>query len=205
MMEAETRYLPLEKVGLSLITAAKKLPQYFQAHTIYVVTQYPVQAMFHKADFTSWIWKWGAKIGTLDVKYLPGTAIKGQILADFVAEFTLTSEQKDLNEITFQENMPEDSGWWKIYVDGASNAKGSGTRVVIIMLDETVIEQLIRLHFKTSNNEAEYEAVLARLNSAKTLGAKQPIVYCDSLLVASQINGEYMARDECMTAYLLKV
>jgi hypothetical protein len=202
MTEAETRYLLLEKVGLALIIAAKKLPQYFQAHTIYVVTQYPVQAMFHKADFTGRIWKWGAKISTLDVKYLPRTAIKGQILADFVAEFTPTPKQKDLNETTFQENSPENSGWWKIYVDGASNAKGSRTGVVIITPDETVIKQLIRLDFKTSNNEAEYEAVLTGLNSAKTLGAKHLIVYCDSLLVASQINGEYMARDEHMVAYL---
>jgi ribonuclease HI len=196
---------PLEKVGLALITAAKKLPQYFQAHTIYVVTQYPVQAMFQKADFTGRIWKWGAKIGTLDIKYLPRTAIKGQILADFVAEFTPTTEPEDLNKTTFQENTPENSGWWKIYVDGASNARGSGTGVVIITPDETVIEQLIRLDFKTSNNEAEYEAVLAGLNSAKTLGAQQLIVHCDSLLVTSQINGEYMARDERMAAYLLKV
>jgi hypothetical protein len=77
MMDAEIRYLPSEKVGLALVTAAKKLPQYFQAHTIYVVTQYPVQAMFHKADFTGRIWKWGAKIGALDIMYLPRTVIKG--------------------------------------------------------------------------------------------------------------------------------
>jgi hypothetical protein len=56
---------PPREGRLALITAAKKLPQYFQAHTIYVVTQYPVQAMFHKADFTGRIWKWGVKIGTL--------------------------------------------------------------------------------------------------------------------------------------------
>ena len=70
-------------------------------------------------------------------------------------------------------------------MDGVSNAKGSGTGVVIITLDETIIEQSIRLDFKTSKNEAEYEAVLAGLNSTKTLGAQQLIVYCDSLLVAS--------------------
>uniref|UniRef100_A0A2N9HIN5 Integrase catalytic domain-containing protein n=1 Tax=Fagus sylvatica TaxID=28930 RepID=A0A2N9HIN5_FAGSY len=71
--------------------------------------------------------------------------------------------------------------------------------------DETVIEQSIFLDFKTSNNEAEYEAVLAGLNSEKTLGAQQLIVHCDLLLVASQINEEYMARDKRMAAYLLKV
>jgi ribonuclease HI len=205
MIEAETRYPPLEKVSLALITAANKLPQYFQAHTIYVVTQYPIQVMFHKADFTGRIWKWGAKISALGIKYLPRTAIKGQVLADFVAEFTPTSEQKNIGETTPQEDSPECTGWWKVYVDGASNAKGSGTGVVIITPDETVIEQSIHLDFKTSNNEAEYEAVLAGLKSAKTLGARHLIVYCDSLLVASQINGKYMARDERMAAYLLKV
>ena len=51
MMDAETHYLPLEKVDLALVTAAKKLPQYFQAHTIYMVTQYLIQAMFQKSDF----------------------------------------------------------------------------------------------------------------------------------------------------------
>ena len=51
MMDAKTRYLPLEKVSLALVTAAKKLPQYFQAHTIYMVTQYLIQAMFQKSDF----------------------------------------------------------------------------------------------------------------------------------------------------------
>ena len=158
-----------------------------------------------KADFTGRIWKWGEKIGALDIKYLPRTAIKRQVLADFVAEFTPTLEQKDLSETTFQENSSEDLGLWKVYVDGASNAKGLGTRVVIIMLDETVIELSIRLDFKASNNEAEYEAVMAELNSTKTLGAKHLVVYCDSLLIASQINGEYMARDERMVAYLLKV
>ena len=200
MMESETRYPPLEKVGLALVTVAKKLPQYFEAHTVYVVTQYPP-----RTDFTGRIWKWGTKIGALDVKYLPRTAIKGQLQANFVAEFTPTSQQKDKSETTFQENLPEDSSWWKIYVDGASNAKGSGTGVVVIMLDKTVIKQSICLDFKTSNNEAEYEAVLAGLNSDRTLGATHLIIYYDSLLVASQINGEYMARDERMAAYLLKL
>ena len=87
-----------------------------------------------------------------------------------------------------------------MYVDGASNTKGSRTEVVIITSDETVIEQSISLNFKTSNNETEYEAVLAGLKSAKTFEARRLIVYCDSLLVASQINGEYMARDERMSA-----
>uniref|UniRef100_A0A2N9GI24 Integrase catalytic domain-containing protein n=1 Tax=Fagus sylvatica TaxID=28930 RepID=A0A2N9GI24_FAGSY len=168
MTDAETRYLPLEKVSLALVTTAKKLPQYFQAHTIYVVTQYPVQAMFQKSDFTGRISKWGTKIGALDVKYLPRTAIKGQILADFVAEFTPALGHEESSATAFQQDSLESLGWWKVYVDGASNTKGSGTGVVIITPDDTVIEQSIRLDFKASNNKAKYEAVLAGLNSAIT-------------------------------------
>jgi ribonuclease HI len=55
-------------------------------------------------------------------------------------------------------------------VDGASNAKGVGIGVVIITPDGLVMEQSIRLDFKASNNEAEYEAVLTRLNSARMIG-----------------------------------
>ena len=89
-------------------------------------------------------------------------------------------------------------------MDWASNAKGARTRVVIITPDSAVIEQSIRLDFKAPNNEAKYEVVLVGLNSAKALGARNLLLHCDSLLVTSQINGEYMARDERMAAYLSK-
>ena len=66
--------------------------------------------MFHKADFMGRIWKWGAKISALGVKYLLRTAIKWQVLVDFVAEFTPTSEQKNIGEMTPQEDSPECTG-----------------------------------------------------------------------------------------------
>ncbi len=137
---AETCYLLLEKVSLALVTAAKNLTQYFQAHTIYVVTQYPIQAMFKKADFTGRISKWGAKISTLDVEYLLRTAIKGQVLADFVAEFTLASGQVESNITACYQDLVENTRWWRLYVDRASNAKGARTKVVIITPDDTVTE-----------------------------------------------------------------
>ena len=42
LIDAETRYLPLEKLVLTLMHATRKLPQYFQAHTVYVLTKYPL-------------------------------------------------------------------------------------------------------------------------------------------------------------------
>ena len=49
---AETRYLPLEKLVLALVHAKRKLPHYFQAHTIFVLTKYPLQSLLRRLDFT---------------------------------------------------------------------------------------------------------------------------------------------------------
>ena len=88
LQEAKTRYLHLEKVVLAIVHATRKLPHYFQAHTIMVLTQLPLQALLWKSDYTRRIAKWGTMLGAFDIKYLPRTAVKGQILADFTAEFT---------------------------------------------------------------------------------------------------------------------
>ena len=57
MVDAETRYLPLEKLVLALVNAPKKLPHYFQAHTVYILTEYPLQSLLKRSDFMGWIAK----------------------------------------------------------------------------------------------------------------------------------------------------
>ena len=64
------------------------------------------------------------------------------------------------------------------------------------------IECMIRLDFSTTNNETEYEALLARLDLAKAVGAGNVIVHCDSQVITSQINGEYECKSERMKKYL---
>ena len=77
LQEAETCYLPLEKAVLAIVHATKKLPHSFQAHTIVVLTQLPLQALLRKSNYTGKIAKWGTKVGAYNVKYMPRTAIKG--------------------------------------------------------------------------------------------------------------------------------
>jgi ribonuclease HI len=60
----------------------------------------------------------------------------------------------------------------------------------------------IRLQYTTTNNEAEYEALLAGLKMAKTLGATELDVHNDSQLVVGQVNGDYEAKEERMLQYL---
>ena len=94
--KAEVRYLPLEKAVLAVVLGTRKLPHYFQAHTVVVLTQLPLKAIFRSVDYTGRIAKWGTILGAFDIKYMPRTSIKGQVLADLVAEFT----KPPLKEVT---------------------------------------------------------------------------------------------------------
>ena len=85
--ESEVHYLPLEKAILAMVHATHKLPHYFQSHTVVVLTQLLLRSLLRSADYTERISKWGTILGAFDIKYIPRTSVKGQILADFVAEF----------------------------------------------------------------------------------------------------------------------
>ena len=141
MNGAETRYLPLEKSALALFVTAKKLPHYFQAHTMIVLTSLTLKALFRSSDFSGRISKWEAQLGAYDVRYKPGTAIKGQVLADFIVKFA----PKNSN-ILVEEEYPrgaertlEEKGW-ELYVDGTANSRDSDFGVVLIFPGEELLE-----------------------------------------------------------------
>ena len=85
--EAEIRYSPLEKAILAVVHASRKLPHYFQAHTVVVLTQLPLKSVLRTADYTGRIALWNMILGAFDIKYMPRTSINGQVLADLVVEF----------------------------------------------------------------------------------------------------------------------
>ena len=85
--EAEVRYSPLEKAILVVVHATRKLPHYFQAHTVVVLTQLPLKSVLRSADYIRRIALWNTILGAFNIKYMPRTSIKGQVLADLVAKF----------------------------------------------------------------------------------------------------------------------
>ena len=99
--EAEVCYLPLEKAILAIVLGTCKLPHLFQAHTVVVLTQPPLKAILRNADYTGRVAKWGTILGIFDIKYMPRTSIKGQVLEDLVAEFT----EPPVEELKPTENM----------------------------------------------------------------------------------------------------
>ena len=75
--EAEVRYLPLEKAILAIVHATRKLLHYFQAHTVVILTQFPLKLILQSADYTGRIANWGTILGAFDSKYMPRTSVKG--------------------------------------------------------------------------------------------------------------------------------
>ena len=92
LVDAETRYFPLEKLVLALVHATRKFPQYCQAHIVYVLTEHPLQSLLKRSDLTGRIAKWEKRLRAFDVRYKPRSAVKGQVLADFVVEFSPKGE-----------------------------------------------------------------------------------------------------------------
>ncbi|CAL9024352.1 unnamed protein product [Prunus brigantina] len=140
--------------------------------------------------------------------YHPRPSEKGQAVADFISEFTLpihpvmtppsASADSPSTDGAFDHTSPH----WTLCMDGSSSRKGSGTGLVLKTPDDTMIEYAIRFQFRASNNEAEYEALLAGLRLAHSTGAERLMICSDSQLVVNQVITEFAAKDESMTAYL---
>ena len=179
MVDANTSYLTLEKLVLALVHATRKLPHYFQAHTIYVLTKYPLQSLLKRSDFAGQIAKWAAQLGSLDIRYRPRSLVKGQVLIDFVVEF---SPKIEGGMVCQGECRP-----WKVFVDDASSATKTGVGIVIITPEGIRLEHSFRLRFRAFNNETEYEALLARLRAVLGMGARDVEIYSNSGLVVNQV------------------
>ena len=144
--------------------ATRKLPHYFQSHTVVILTQLPLRSLLRSVDYTGRIDKWDTILGAFDIKYMPHTFDKSQVLADLVAEFAETPleervekqnmDGKSVGAVSLQEPLS-----WKVYVDGAVNHRGSRMGLILISLERITIEKTLRLSFLAINNEAEYETL----------------------------------------------
>ena len=94
---------------------------------------------------------------------------------------------------------------WEVYVNGASNQKGSRVGLVLMSPEKVVIEKSLRLDFSATNNEVEYETLLVGMAMVQRMGGKSIKLFSDSRLVVGQVRGEFEAKDERMQGYLSQV
>ena len=130
----ESRYPPLEKIVYYLVIASQKLCQYFQAHSIRVLTDQPLRQVLQKPEASGRLLKWAVELGQFDITYHLRTVIKGQALADFIVEGT-NLEDPSYQSKNGNTKKEGDTPVWKLYVDGASNEHNSGAGIILITLE----------------------------------------------------------------------
>ncbi|GKA79225.1 reverse transcriptase domain-containing protein, partial [Tanacetum coccineum] len=196
----EVNYTPMEKLVLALLSASKRLKRYFQAHTVVVITNQPIKQLLSNSEISGRMLKWKFELEGYDIQYRPRTAIKGQILADFIVE---RPEEESPDELMAEpEVLPEP---WTLFTDGSSCVDGSGAGLILINPEGAEFTYAMRFRFEATNNEAEYEALIAGLRIAEQMGVKNLQANVDSRLVANQVNGFYTAKESGMVQYLNKV
>ena len=90
-------------------------------------------------------------------------------------------------------------------MDHLIDRSGGGGSVVLLLTEGDVVECMIRLNFPATNNEVEYEALVAGLDLARVAGATSVVIYCDSQVITNKINGDYECKGERMKLYLDQV
>jgi ribonuclease HI len=193
---AEERYTNMEKLAFALLIASRKLRPYFQTHSIIVMTDYPIRKAMNKPDAAGRLVQWSIEMGEFDIDYRPRTAIKAQALADFIAEFTHPLKEDE---------KPEEGEAWTVSIDGSSTKEMSGAGVILVSPEGDKFEYALQLRFRATNNEAEYEALLAGLRLSKGMGIKALTIKSDSQLIVGQVKGEYEAKEDRMKKYLTTV
>ncbi|XP_074359640.1 uncharacterized protein LOC141699685 [Apium graveolens] len=131
--------------------------------------------VLHKPESSGRMLKWAVELGQFDLEYVPRTAIKGQALADFLLKFDSEIDNKALVMLhppRAEESLEEFPHPWWI------------------------------LHFYTTNNDAEYEALINGLKIALEMGVRNLITRSDSKLVVNQVNGGFKARGPRTELYL---
>ncbi|GKC01639.1 reverse transcriptase domain-containing protein, partial [Tanacetum coccineum] len=201
----------MEKLVLALVHAARWLRRYFQGHTIKVITDKPISQILNNREATRRLAKWGVKLEAYGIKYSPRRMIKGQVLADFLADTmaednstqikasgpndTLTEgkngEEQEAQEAKAPKNLGTEADLWKLYTNGASNEHGSRARLILIDSEGAEYSYALRLNFANSNNDEKYEALLADLRIPAKMKVEKMHEFVDSKLVASQVEGSY--------------
>ncbi|GJX90747.1 reverse transcriptase domain-containing protein [Tanacetum coccineum] len=154
----------------------------------------------NRSEVTGRLLKWSFKLEEHDLHYRPRTSVKGQIQADFIVE-----RPEDDPSDTPMEEKEELLDPWILFTDGSSCIDGSGAILILTNPKGMKFTYALRFRFDATNNEAEYEALIAGLRIAEQMGVKNLQANVDSRLMANQVNGTYIAKEPGMIQYLEKV
>jgi hypothetical protein len=162
LSDSKVRYSQRQKMLYALLITPRKLRRYVQSHKIKVVSSFPIREILRSRDTVGRIVKWSVELGEFDLEFCPRQAIKSQILADFISEWTETQQPPPAEKLEH----------WKMYFDGSLNLEGASAGVLFILPQGDHLKYILQIHYKASNNGAEYEALIYGLHIVVSLRIK---------------------------------
>ncbi|KAG9458405.1 hypothetical protein H6P81_002913 [Aristolochia fimbriata] len=193
LVGAELNYTPIEKTCLALIFAVQKLQHYLLAHSTNLISRAdPLKYIMSGPILSGRLTKWALLLSEFEINFVPQRAIKGQALANFLAdhpvpaEWELTEEFQD-EEIFLVEVLPP----WEMYFDGAARRNAAGAGVLFVSPKKDLLPYSFVLSQICSNNEVKYQALLLGLGISVKMQLPQLHIHGDSALVIKQLTGEF--------------
>jgi hypothetical protein len=154
-----------------------------------------LRAILHNSNATGNIAKWAAELAGFQLDFQPRHAIKSQVLADFVVEWTPAPSVPGGPDHGSDPPHPEvrapvfTGPHWTLFFDGSTRNKKAGAGVVIIDPHGEQVMYMVHLDFEATNNMAEYEALIFGHTAALSLGVRELLVKGDSQLVTGRSGG----------------
>ncbi|KAL2227293.1 UNVERIFIED_CONTAM: hypothetical protein Sindi_2088000 [Sesamum indicum] len=184
---AKKKYIKIEKLALALVITARKWRSYFQSHPIVVLTNHHLKQVMSKPDTSGRMIKWAVELGEFDIEFQTRNSIKAQVSADFLVEFA--GEQ------------PEKEERWLLHVDRSSTSKNGGAGIYLQGPNGAEIEIAVRLNFPTTNNEADYEALIQGLQTTLDGGIRQDMMKKFDRCTISQIPRDENMRVDALSRF----
>nr|CAE04537.2 OSJNBa0040D17.5 [Oryza sativa Japonica Group] len=190
LLDAETRYSPVEKLCLCLCFSCTRLRHYLLSNECTVICKADVVKYILSAPILKGrIGKWIFSLTEFDLRYELPKAVKGQAIADFIVD------HRD-DSIGLVEIVP-----WTLFFDGSVCTHGCGIGLVIISPRGACFMFAYTIKPYATNNQVEYEAVLKGLQLLKEVEADAIEIMGVSLLVISQLAGEYECKNDTLIVY----
>ena len=199
----ELNYSLIERACLAVVFAAQKLRHYMLHQKTMLISKIdPLKYLLSRAALTGCVEKWVMILSEFDIEYVDRKAIKGQVIADQLAEAPIQDDHPMLidfpDEAIFHVDIANE---WKLYFDGSHTKNGSGAGIMFVTPQGDVIPKSYRIAFQCTNNIAEYEALITGLKLAVQWHIQHLQVYGDSQLVIRQVNDDYETKDEKLMPY----
>ena len=172
------------------------------AHTTHLIAKIdPLKHLFSKATLTGRLAKWMMVLSEFDIEYIERKAIKGQAIADQLADFPVKDSMPIQVEFPDEHILHITAHTWKMFFDGSNMQNGSGAGILFVSPHGYTIPNSYKILFPCTNNIAEYEALTNGLKLAIEWNIIELHVFGDSQLIINQVNEEYQTKDDKLIPY----